>query len=119
MAAMNIPSKSSTFFRLNTSPFANTFATPTSTMLNAVTVNGYFAPRYSRTPFPQAYPSPAATDMLSIETFPVVSFPVVPCAAHAVPPARARAATAASVLANDLPVFMIGLLLFPRWRTRG
>src|SRR5207302_1623127 len=90
MAAMNIPSKSSTFFRLNTSPFANTFATPTSTMLNAVTVNGYFAPRYSRTPFPQAYPSPAATDMLSIETFPVVSFPVVPCAAHAVPPARAR-----------------------------
>src|SRR5262245_7438562 len=92
MAAMNIPSKSSTDFKLKTSPFANTFATPTSTMLNPFTLNGYRCPRYSSTPSPHANPSPAPTDVLTMEIFPVVS-----SAANAAPTARTTAAIPTSV----------------------
>src|SRR2546426_801417 len=112
-AAMNNPENSSTVFRWNTIPLAMTFATPTSPMLNPVTVNGYFSPRYSRTPSPQPTPRPAATDMVSMVTFPVVS-----SFAHAGAAASSRTATAISTCTNGLCLSIVRSPLSPALRVR-
>ena len=96
-AAMNIQARCATLFRLYTSLLTTIFHAPTSPMLNPVTVNGYACPRYSRTPSPHVNPTPAATDMLSIETFPIVS-----SAAHVGAAVNASTASPMSVSSNDL-----------------